>query len=166
MGSSVLRKTSNYCPRWFIVQMQIYASCIVLSGRLFRRLVWKQKGFLGGSDSKESACNVEDPGSIPGLERYPGEGNGSPLCYSCLENLMDWGTRKDLDTTDRLTLSLLLWRQNAHLPAKVKIQPNVTTGEMFLDSRNIFLRFIRRKKFWGEERKATGFWREWNLFLD
>ena len=46
-------------------------------------------GFPGGSDSKESACNVGDPGSIPGSGRSPGEGNGSPLQYSCLENSMD-----------------------------------------------------------------------------
>ena len=45
--------------------------------------------FPGGSDGKESACNVGDPGSIPGLERFPGEGNGYPLRYSCLENSMD-----------------------------------------------------------------------------
>ena len=42
--------------------------------------------FPGGSDSKASAYNVEDPGSIPGLGRCPGEGNGNPLQYSCLEN--------------------------------------------------------------------------------
>ena len=47
--------------------------------------------FPGGSDGKESACNVEDPGLIPGLGRYPGEGNGNPLQYSCLENFMDRG---------------------------------------------------------------------------
>ena len=41
------------------------------------------------SVSKESACNATDPGSIPGLGRSPGEGNGSPLQYSCLENPMD-----------------------------------------------------------------------------
>ena len=46
-------------------------------------------GFHGGSDSKESACNVEDPGLIPGLGRSPGERNGNPLQYSCLENSMD-----------------------------------------------------------------------------
>ena len=46
-------------------------------------------GFHGGSDSKESACNVEDPGLIPGLERSPEERNGNPLQYSCLENSMD-----------------------------------------------------------------------------
>ena len=49
------------------------------------------KGFLGGSDSKESACNAGDPCSIPGLGRFPGEGNGYPLQYSCLENSMDRG---------------------------------------------------------------------------
>ena len=48
-------------------------------------------GFPGGSDSKASAYNVGDLGSIPGLGRSPGEGNGNPLQYSCLENLMDRG---------------------------------------------------------------------------
>ena len=47
--------------------------------------------FPGGSDSKVSACNEGDPGLIPGLARYPGEGNGTPLQYSCLENPMDGG---------------------------------------------------------------------------
>ena len=44
--------------------------------------------FPGGSDGKESAYNVGDPGSIPGSGRYPGEGNGNPLQYSCLETSM------------------------------------------------------------------------------
>ena len=43
-------------------------------------------GFPGGSDDKASACNVGDPCSIPGLGRSPGEGNGNPFQYSCLEN--------------------------------------------------------------------------------
>ena len=43
-------------------------------------------GFPGGSDSKESACNAGDPGLILESGRYPGEGNGTPLQYSCLEN--------------------------------------------------------------------------------
>ena len=55
--------------------------------------------------SKESACNAGDPGSIPGSGRSPGEGNGNPLQYSCLENPMDrgawWATgRKESDTTE------------------------------------------------------------------
>ena len=48
-------------------------------------------GFHGGSDGKASACNEGDSGSIPGLERSPGEGNGNPLQYSCLKNSMDRG---------------------------------------------------------------------------
>ena len=43
-------------------------------------------GFPGGSDGKESACNAGDLGLIPGLVSAPGEGNGNPLQYSCLEN--------------------------------------------------------------------------------
>ena len=66
------------------------------------------RGFSGGSDSKESACNVRDLGSIPGLGRFPGGGCGNPLQYSCLENLHGqrslegyslWGF-KESDTTE------------------------------------------------------------------
>ena len=54
--------------------------------------------FPGGSDSKASAYSTGDLGSIPGSGRSPGEGNGNPLQYSCLENSMDrtWD-RKELD---------------------------------------------------------------------
>ena len=45
----------------------------------------------GGSDSKESACSTGDQGLIPGLGRFPGEGNSNPLQYSCLENPRGWG---------------------------------------------------------------------------
>ena len=48
-------------------------------------------GFTGGSEAKASASNAGDLGSIPGLGRSPGEGNGNPLQYSCLENPMDGG---------------------------------------------------------------------------
>ena len=48
-------------------------------------------GFPGGSEDKASACNAGDPGSIPGLGRSPGEGNGNPLQYSCQENPVDRG---------------------------------------------------------------------------
>ena len=51
--------------------------------------------FPGGSDSKVSACNEGELGSIPGSGRSPGEGNGSPLQNSCLENPMDGGTWYD-----------------------------------------------------------------------
>ena len=52
-------------------------------------LVRSYLGFPCGSAGKESACNVGDLGSIPGLERSPGEGKGYPLQYSGLENSMD-----------------------------------------------------------------------------
>ena len=48
-------------------------------------------GFPGGSEAKASACNAGDLDSVPGLGRSPGEGNGNPLQYSCLENPMDGG---------------------------------------------------------------------------
>ena len=47
--------------------------------------------FPGGSDGKVSACSVGDPGLITGSGRSPGEGNGNPLQFSCLENSMDGG---------------------------------------------------------------------------
>ena len=50
-------------------------------------------GFSGDSDSKESAGNAGDTGSIPGWGRSPGEGNGYPPKYSCLENSVDRGAR-------------------------------------------------------------------------
>ena len=49
------------------------------------------RGSSGGSDGKASVCNAGDPNSIPRLGRSPGEGNGSPLQYFCLENPMDGG---------------------------------------------------------------------------
>ena len=47
------------------------------------------KGFPSGSDGKESACNAGDSGLIPGSGRFPGEGHGKPLQYSCVQNPMD-----------------------------------------------------------------------------
>ena len=59
---------------------------------------------LCSSVGKESACNPGDPGSTPGLGRSPGQGNGNPLQYSCLENPMDRGT----------------WRATVHGVARVR----------------------------------------------
>ena len=65
-----------------------------------------RKGFLDGSADKVSACNGGYLGSIPGLGRFPGEGHGNPLQYSCLENSIDRGAWQaivygvaELDTT-------------------------------------------------------------------
>ena len=72
-----------------------------------------QQSFPGGSDRKESACNVKDLGSIPGLGGPPGGGNSNPLQYSCLENprgqrslagYSPWG-HKESDTTEQLSSS-------------------------------------------------------------
>ena len=65
-------------------------------------------GFPGGSEVEESASDAGNPGSIPGSGRSPGEGNGNPLQYSCLENPMDRGAlvgysprgHKELDMTE------------------------------------------------------------------
>ena len=74
-------------------------------------------GFPDGSDGKESACSAGDPSLIPGLGRSPGEGNGNPLQYSCLENPMDRGAwratvhgvaESEQLTTEQLTLSLVV----------------------------------------------------------
>ena len=74
-------------------------------------------GFPGGSDSKESSCNAGDLGSLPGLGRSSGEGNGNPLQYSCLGNSIDkrslagynpWGSQRvghDLVTNFHFSLS-------------------------------------------------------------
>ena len=71
-----------------------------------------RKCFPGGSDGKESACNVGDLGSISGLGRSPGGGCGNPLQNSCLENFMaeepggPWG-HKESDMTQQLVQVLL-----------------------------------------------------------
>ena len=66
---------------------------------------------FGGSDGRESACYAGDPGSIPASRRSPGEGNGNPLRFSCLENptgqwslasYSPWG-RQESNTTERLS---------------------------------------------------------------
>ena len=69
-------------------------------------------GFAGGSDSKESACNAGDLGSIPALGRSPGGGHGNPLQSSCLENPMDRGAWwamvhrvAESDTTEWLSIA-------------------------------------------------------------
>ena len=48
--------------------------------------------FPSGSESKQSASNARDQGSVPGSGRFPGEGHGNPLQYPCLENSMHWAT--------------------------------------------------------------------------
>ena len=72
--------------RAFLVAQTVKRQSAMQETRV-RFLFWG--GFPGGSEVKAPASNMGDPGSIPGLGRSPGEGNGNPLQYSCLENPMD-----------------------------------------------------------------------------
>ena len=85
-------------PYWATVSRRLWKSS-------WPSLVWVSPG---GSDGKESACNARDLGSIPGLGRPPGDGNGNPLQYSCLKNSMDRGA----------------WRATVHGVAKSQTRLN------------------------------------------
>ena len=85
------------------------------------------QGFPHGSDSKESACNAGDLGSIPGWRRSPGEGNGYPFQYCCLENPIERGAWQatfhgvtESDTTEQLSL---------HMSICKKVLPRQRTGK-------------------------------------
>ena len=86
------------------------------------------EGFPGGSDSKESTCNLGDLGSIPELGRSPGGGHGNPLQYSCLENphrqkslagCSPWGY-KELDMTKGRYISAANMENSMEVPLKTK----------------------------------------------
>ena len=90
-------------PRWRCVKNKSIST--------FWGKKWMRVGFPGSSAGKESACNAGDLGSIPGLGRSPGEGNGYPLQYSWLENphgqrslagYSPWGHKKS-DTAEQLS---------------------------------------------------------------
>ena len=92
------------------------------------------QGFPGGSVGKESACNVGDLGSIPGLGRSPGEGNGNPLQYSCLENPMDGGAW--WATVHRSQKVGHDWETSFSLSAFFIVQlshPSMTTGKQLIN---------------------------------
>ena len=100
---------SNLCHLSFIISISKGLLVLLIFSRN-QPLVW---GFPAGSDTKESACNAGDLCSITGPRRSPGEGNGYPLQYSCLENSMDreaWQATvhgvTEVDTAQQLTLSL------------------------------------------------------------
>ena len=110
------RRRKPLSPEILLLYSQILSLLtivIVTAGESLRtEASFSYRGFPGGSDGKESACNVGDPGSIPRLGGCPGEGNGYSLQYLCLENPVDrgawqasqWG-HKESDTTEQLTLS-------------------------------------------------------------
>ena len=88
---------------FFVCWRDIFA---FLSNTLKKVFIYLYKGFPGGSDDRESACNVGNPGSIPGSGRSPGEGDGHLLQYSGLETSMDTGA----------------WRTTAHGVRKSQTQ--------------------------------------------
>ena len=73
--------------RTLILEGQVQFPCPVIT--IWSLLSSQGTSYPGGSEVKTSACSAGDPGSIPGLERSPGEGKGNPLQYSCLENPME-----------------------------------------------------------------------------
>ena len=83
-ASNVLSSTSTFFL-WFFYRLNFQSSNRRLPGPFGR------PASPGSSNGKESACNAGDLGSVPGSGRSPGEGNGSPLQYSCLENPVDRG---------------------------------------------------------------------------
>ena len=105
----------------------------------------KVRGFPGGSDGKESACHVEGPGSVCGLGRSLGEGNGYPLQCSCLENPMDRGA----------------WRNSVHGVAKSQMRLTLTLSTKVIA---IFFRNVCPILKWNIEiRGLKG--SEWYLFV-
>ena len=102
MEKVLTQHTSTYPTILHHISCSLWGTAIVRD--------WTWKGFPGGSNGKECACNAGDLGSIPGLGRSPGEGNGSPLQYSCLKKPIErslagyspWA-HKELDTTERLS---------------------------------------------------------------
>ena len=95
---------SSWCSFMFVLPQRTVHEPMVNAGTLpkvtklsksvtlFLLGVGYTEGFPGGSDSEDSTCNAGDPGSVPGMGRFPGEGSSNLLQYSCLENSMDRGS--------------------------------------------------------------------------
>ena len=82
-------KQSHFVETW--VNLETVIQCEVIQKDRNKYLILLICELPGGSDGKASACDAGDLGSIPGLGRSPGEGSGSPLQHSCLENPTDGG---------------------------------------------------------------------------
>ena len=111
--------------------------------------------FPGGSDGKASVYDAGDLGSIPGLGRSFGEGNGNPLQYYCLENPMDkrslvgyspWGCKKS-DTTERLHdfTNVIIWKKNitfAKLSSELQLIFIRLFSFLILNFKSIFMYYL------------------------
>ena len=83
---------NNSDKTMFIIELAMVIFIYTIKGNIWGSYIYLYLlGFPGGSDGKVSTCSTGDLGSVPGLRRSPGEGNGNPLQYSCLENSMDGG---------------------------------------------------------------------------
>ena len=107
--------------------------------------IWHSLGISGGSDGKETACNAGDPGSNPGSGKSLGEGNGNPLQYSCLENIMDRGA----------------WR--AKSMGSQRVRHNWVTFTLILHSRGTakFTSGVNGDFVWGKRKKKDQPLRLW-----
>ena len=89
MGDSLVPQLAKYPPQWRRLQFNSWVGKFPWRRDRLPTLVFL--GFPGGSEGKESTCNLGDPGSIKGVGWPPGEGNSYPLQYSCLEDSRDRG---------------------------------------------------------------------------
>ena len=117
----------NYVPCQNMFKYLVSVNVILFENKIFidainLRCGHNGLGFPGGSDGKESAHNAGDLGLISGSGRFPGEGNGNALQYSCLENSVDRGAWRatvheisESDTNEPLTLSLSSVIKASHL---------------------------------------------------
>ena len=101
--------------------------------------IWRQLlcslGFPGGLVGKESACNAGDTGFIPRSERCPGEGNGTPLQYSCPENSMDRGAwQATVHGVVKSQTRLNGWHTQIVLPQPSSVDEAVLTSASFLNA--------------------------------
>ena len=106
--------------------LSFYFPLVVFLPYCFTKHKERKKEFPGGSDVKDSTCNAGYLGSIPGLGRALGEGNGNPLQYSCLENSMDgeawWATVHVLPESHMISIRLLKVSAQGTIPVSFFIQ--------------------------------------------
>ena len=112
----------------------------------------RRRDFPGGSEGKESACSVGGPGLIPGLGRSPGEGNGNPVQYSCLENPMDRGAWRATvhgvtKSRTQLTLSLSLTHTYTHTHTEERVGEGLF-GSLGLENNELmYMEWINNKSY-------------------
>ena len=126
----------NYVPCQNMFKFLVSVNVILFENRIFidainLRCGHNGLGFPGGSDGKESAHNAGDLGLISGSGRFPGEGNGNPLQYSCLENSVDrgaWRATVHGVTKSQTRLSNLHTHTNTHTHTQwIRVGPKPVT---------------------------------------